>query len=255
LAFCTDCRASRDLIWNRRVPEYRPCPSIRTLILSDVRLYREGLAQALGSHSGLVVVGTATSPDEAIRMATELLPSVILIDHALPDVLHAVRLLGAALVSARVVVLGVVESDQSVLACAEAGVAGYVPREASLEDLVDTIECASRGELRCSPQLGVTLLRQLALRATGADAAASRPPLTSREVEIVRLIEHGLSNKEIASRLGIQVATVKNHVHNLLEKLRIHRRAEAADRLRGRFAHATAGEPRAIREWGRRGRI
>jgi two-component system nitrate/nitrite response regulator NarL len=142
-----------------------------------------------------------------------------------------------------------------VLGCAEAGVAGYVPREASLEDLVETIGCASRGELRCSPQLGVTLLRQLALRAAGVDDAASRAPLTSREVEIVRLIEHGLSNKEIATRLGIQVATVKNHVHNLLEKLRIHRRAEAADRLRGRFAHATAGEPRAIREWGRRERI
>ena len=227
-------------------------PPVRVLIVSDVRLYRDGLAHGLGAHHGLLVVGTATHIDEAIRLAADLLPSVILVDHALPDGFPAIRLILAARPGVKVVVLGVLEEDENVLACAEAGVAGYVPREASLEDLIEAIECAARGELRCSPQIGATLLRQLARRAAGSEDARSRPPLTSREVEIVRLIEQGLSNKEIAGRLGIQVATVKNHVHNLLEKLRIHRRTEAADRLRGRFSHASSVEPRPLRDWPRR---
>jgi DNA-binding NarL/FixJ family response regulator len=227
-------------------------PTVRVLIVSDVRLYRNGLADGLGNHDGLLVVGTATHPDEAVRLAAELLPSVILVDHALPGALHAIRFILAAQPGVKVVVLGVLESDENVLACAEAGVAGYVPREASLEDLIEAIECASRGELRCSPQIGATLLRLLALRATGSDDLPSRTRLTSREVEIVRLIEQGLSNKEIAGRLGIQVATVKNHVHNLLEKLRIHRRAEAADRLHGRFGRSTPTDPHPMRNWVRR---
>lgn len=221
-------------------------PSVRVLIVSDVRLYREGLAHGLETRPNLLVVGTATHPDEAVRLASDLLPSVILVDHALPDGLRAIRLILAVQPDVKVVVLGVLEGDENVLACAEVGVAGYVPRRASLEDLIEAIECAFRGELRCSPQIGATLLRQLARRAAGSDDSPSRTPLTSREVEIVRLIEQGLSNKEIAGRLGIQVATVKNHVHNLLEKLRIHHRAEAADRLRG------PTEPRPMREWARR---
>jgi DNA-binding NarL/FixJ family response regulator len=196
-------------------------------------------------------VGTATNLDEAVRLAAELFPSVILVDHALPEVVRTIRLILATQPMVKVVILGVLESDENILACAEAGVAGYVPREASLEDLIEAIECASRGELRCSPRMGATLLRLLALRAASSADHSSRT-LTSREVEIVRLIEQGLSNKEIASRLGIQVATVKNHVHNLLEKLHVHRRAEAADRLRGRPERATPTDPFRLQGWAHR---
>jgi DNA-binding NarL/FixJ family response regulator len=106
-----------------------------------------------------------------------------------------------------------------------------VAREGSVHDLVDAVERAARGELQCSPQVAGTLIRRLAWRAA-AGATLIPSPLTARESEIVRLIDEGLSNKEIAVRLGIEVATVKNHVHNLLEKLRVRRRSEAAARLR-----------------------
>jgi DNA-binding NarL/FixJ family response regulator len=127
------------------------------------------------------------------------------------------------------------DSEESVLAFAEAGIAGYVPREGSVQDLVDAVERAVRGELQCSPQLAGAIIRRLAWRAA-AGSDFPRGPLTARETEIVRLIDQGLSNKEIAVRLGIEVATVKNHVHNLLEKLRVRRRAEAAAHIRSRDA-------------------
>ena len=206
---------------------------IRILIVSDIRLYREGLAESLKSREGFVVVGTATRSDGAIRQAAELSPSVILVDHTLPESLRTVRLIFDRHPDIKLIVLGVLDSEQDVLAFAEAGVAGYVPREASLDDLIAAIESTERGELRCSPRIAATLLRQLARRPGSWSELPPRSPLTSREAEIVRLIEQDLSNKEIATRLGIQVATVKNHVHNLLEKLRVHHRAEAAGRLRG----------------------
>jgi DNA-binding NarL/FixJ family response regulator len=101
---------------------------------------------------------------------------------------------------------------------AEVGAVGFVPRDASLEDLVETIESAVRGELRCTATLAAKLVQALSSRERPAAGHAPRSPLTARESEIVQLIDEGLSNKEIAVRLGIEVATVKNHVHNLLEK-------------------------------------
>jgi DNA-binding NarL/FixJ family response regulator len=209
------------------------------LIVSEIRLYREGLAELLSKRESIRVVGTVTRAEEALQLACELNPSVVVLDQALPESLLLSRTLRQVRPDIRVVALGVPDSEESVLVFAEAGVAGYVPRHGSVDDLVDAVQRAVRGELQCSPQLAGTLIRRLAWRAAaGGDFPGS--PLTARESEIVRLIDQGLSNKEIAVRLGIEVATVKNHVHNLLEKLRVHRRAEAAARLRGR----DQGDPR-----------
>jgi DNA-binding NarL/FixJ family response regulator len=207
---------------------------LSVLIVSEVRLYREGLAELLARESALRVIGTATDTADALVQACEREPAVVVLDHATADSLSFSRSLTQMRPDIRVVALGLPESDDAVLAFAEAGIAGYVAREGSVQDVVAAIESAARGELRCSPQLAGTILRRLAWRAAvGADVAPTSA-LTSRETEIVRLIDQGLSNKEIAVRLGIEVATVKNHVHNLLEKLRVHRRAEAAARLRSR---------------------
>lgn len=206
---------------------------ITVLVASDVRLYREGLAESLKRHPSLDVIGTALRPDDAVRKAAELGPSMVLVDHAMADSLRTVRLITEARPDVLVIVLGVLESDEQVIACAEAGAAGYVTREASLQELVGTIESAARGELRCSARIAATLLRQVTRGAARRHDTPERSRLTSRELEIVRLIEQGLSNKEIAARLGIQLATVKNHVHNLLDKLRVRHRTEAAARVRG----------------------
>ena len=206
---------------------------IRVVIVADIRLYREGLAEILGRQSGITVVGTAADWPQSLARVRELEPHVVLLDMAMPDSVLAVRSLAAAAPGAKVVALAVPEVEREMIAYAEAGVVGYITREASLEELVEAIESAARGETILSPRLAATLLRHIAATAgerARADWMDAR--LTSRELEIVELIEEGLSNKEIARRLCIEVPTVKNHVHNILEKLNVNRRSEAAARVR-----------------------
>jgi DNA-binding NarL/FixJ family response regulator len=113
-----------------------------------------------------------------------------------------------------------------VLACVEAGVSGYVPRTGSIEDLVAAIRSAVRGEARCPPVITSALMRRVA---TLANAGGAGHRLTTRELEIAEHIALGMSNREIARRLGIELCTVKNHVHHMLEKLGVSRRADIAD--------------------------
>lgn len=212
---------------------------IRVFVVSDIRLYRDGLAEILRRQALLEVVGTAANEAAAVGLAAELCPDVILVDQAMSDSVAMIRALQEHHSATKIVALGVPETDREIIDCAEAGVSGYVPREASLDDLVAVVEGVGRGELLCSPRVAASLLRRVASSAAGGWSAAQSSHLTPREGQIVRLIEQGLSNKEIASRLGIEVATVKNHVHNLLDKLQVHRRAEAADRLRRPLRPAT----------------
>ena len=133
------------------------------------------------------------------------------------------------------------ESEQDVVACAEAGVAGYVTRDASIDDLVATIDSVVRGEALLSPTVGATLLRGVAAPAVG-DRHDIGERLTAREWEVLDLVGEGLSNKQIAKRLEIETPTVKNHVHNILEKLDAHSRTEAAARARGvRYGRRAVG--------------
>jgi two-component system, NarL family, nitrate/nitrite response regulator NarL len=208
-------------------------PTLRIAIVADIRLYREGLAEILRRQNDVTVVATAASSDCTRAILPELSPELVLVDMGLPDGLAAIRSIASALPEAKVVSLGVGEDDGAVLACAEAGAVGYVPREGSLHDLLAVIASVARGEAVCSPRIAAALLRRVASLA--AHRAVNQVPasLTSREREIVRLIDAGLSNKDIARRLCIEVATVKNHVHNILEKLHVHRRSEAAAHLRG----------------------
>jgi DNA-binding NarL/FixJ family response regulator len=207
--------------------------------VGEIRLYRDGLAIVLGRSQQFEVVGSVAYDIEAIEATHRLCPDVVLLDIALGgngDTLDKIHEFAAA---ARVIALGVAEAEPDIIRCAEAGVAGYVSREGSVETLINTIECVVRGEMVCSPQIAGSMLRRIASLSAGRRLEAAEA-LTSREREILRLIEDGSSNKEIAGRLGIEISTVKNHVHNLLEKLHVHRRAEAAARLRGRMPKRSA---------------
>ena len=205
----------------------------RIMVVAEIRLYRDGLVDILGRQPRFKVVGAAESGEAALAQVAELAPDVILVDQALPESAPTIRALLAILPSVKIMRLAVPESETEVIACAEAGISGYVRREASLEDLLAAVDSVVRGELLCSPRVAASLFRRLAWRVAPEPAEyRTEIRLTLREVEIGRLIDQGLSNKEIAVRLGIEVATVKNHVHNLLEKLRVHRRGEAAARLR-----------------------
>jgi DNA-binding NarL/FixJ family response regulator len=204
------------------------------LIASGVRLYSEGLREFLERQPGYQVLGVADTAAATLRAAESSTPNLILLDQALAGSLETLRGLRRLRPDCAVIALGMPDQEEAILAWAESGAAGFVSRDASLSDLLVTIDGTLRGELVCSPQVAASLLRRLASRAAASPSNPPRQPLTAREAEIVRLIDEGLSNKEIATRLGIEVATVKNHVHNLLEKLRVHRRSEAANRLRGR---------------------
>ena len=205
---------------------------IYVLIVADIRLYREGLAQVLARAAQIRIVKTAANVDEALGDVGELRPDVVLLDMASPEALSAVRVISESFPEVKVVALGVDEVEIDVVACAEAGVAGYVLREGSVEDLVTTVESAACGELRCSPHMAATLFRRLAQLAAEQHPDPERAHLTKREREVLRLIDEGLTNKEVASRLYIEVATVKNHVHNIIEKLGVRTRGEAAARMR-----------------------
>jgi two-component system, NarL family, nitrate/nitrite response regulator NarL len=199
---------------------------IRLFIVADVRLYREGLAHCLATDYD--VVGTAAGGGEALEAVAGLSPDVVLIDVATPDSLRTIRVLAEVAPRSKVLALAVPETEQHVIRCAEAGMAGYVSRDASVADLVSAIRNVACGETVLSPQMTASLLRRVAVLAAERPPERQRQELTLRELEIVDLIDQGLSNKQIARRLVIEEATVKNHVHNLLGKLGVHRRAEAA---------------------------
>ncbi|CAN5632041.1 N/A [soil metagenome] len=205
---------------------------IRVVIVGGIRLYRDGLAQYLGSQTGMSVVATASDRLDGVCSVAELRPDVVVVDMAMPESLLAVREVTATAPAVKIVALSVPDLERAVIACAEAGVAAYVSRDGRLDDLVQAIRGATRGEMVASPRIAGALVRRVAA------LAAERPPLpdvaglTARECDVVGLMDEGLSNKQIASRLSIEVATVKNHVHNILDKLKVGRRAEAVRRWR-----------------------
>ena len=195
------------------------------------------MASSLAARENLTVVATAANRDEALALVASVQPDVVVLDMATPDSLDIVRAIGASAPAVRILAFAIEELDREILACAEAGVAGYVFSDASTDDLVSAIERMMRGELLCAPRTAALLLGRLSSLAKDGGHRLDGVNLTGREREIVALIDGGLSNKEIAQRLNIEVATVKNHVHNILDKLHVTTRAQAAARLRGGAHH------------------
>jgi two-component system nitrate/nitrite response regulator NarL len=202
-----------------------PC---RVFVIAEVGVYRDGLAHRLECEPDCTVVGVAPDASTALVAMPGAQPDVVLIDAASPASLDAVNALAGAAPAARIVALAVAEREPDVVACAEAGMAAYVPREASVDDLLRTLARVRAGEVACPPRIAAGLFRRLAAHAAEHGRRRPAPALTRREAEILELLGEGLSNKEIARRLCIQVATVKNHVHSILDKLNVRRRGDAA---------------------------
>jgi two-component system, NarL family, nitrate/nitrite response regulator NarL len=204
----------------------------RTLVISDVRLFREGLALGLKGRDDVALIGTAESLDTARAVIAAGSPDVALLDTGMARALELTRALARADGAVKIVGVGVADAGADVVACGEAGMAGFVHRNGSLEDVVSVIHSVMRDELECSPRMTATLFKRLASNGDGRSSTHNTPPLTPREAEVVVLIDAGFSNKQIAQRLSIGTATVKNHVHSILEKLHVKRRAEAAAHVR-----------------------
>lgn len=203
---------------------------LRLLIVSPTALLREGLCALFSAREGIEVVAAVAGAVEAISLLNDgaWSPDLLLADLGQP--IGSVSL--AALVDAskpfRIVAINVPLSDGEVMACIEQGVVSLVTCEASMDDLVESLEAAMRGELLCRPAVATVLLSRLRQLAAGSGGQDEAGPLTAREEEIVGLVGEGLSNKEIAQRLTIAVPTVRNHIHNILTKLGVHSRRDAA---------------------------
>jgi two-component system nitrate/nitrite response regulator NarL len=212
---------------SRRVgsPEIREVT--RLVIVAEIRFYREGLAMFFRDRDGFEVAGTAEDVASAADLARLVHFDVALLDMATPSALDAIEVLRATVPTDGIVALGVREDEHEVVSLAEAGVDGFVSRDASLEDLSRAVESAARGETRCSPRIAGMLARRVATLAHQVIERADIP-LTRRQLEVVKLIDEGLPNKAIAQRLFIEVPTVKNHVHNILQRLGVHHREDAA---------------------------
>lgn len=207
---------------------------LRVFILSDVRLYREGLGWSLSRRSDIEVVG-ASAPDACtLAEIARSAPAAVVLDVTMAGALNLSRELARLAPGAKVIAFAVSQIEHELIACAEAGVAGYVSRDGSIDDIVKAIRSALCGEFVCSPRLGGLLLQRVAALSPAIPGPHDEPMLTRREYEILELINQGQSNKEIARSLRIGSATVKNHVHNILAKLQVKRRGEAAARLRGK---------------------
>lgn len=204
---------------------------MRIAIISDVRLHCEGLALLLAHEPDLSLVGSAATLPEALTMVSDLSPDVLLADHGMIGLPEGMKALLRRVPGLKVLVFGVSEQEDEVLRWAEAGAAGYAAREASPAELVATLRSVHRGELLCSPSIAASLMRRVA-SGPGRSVPAGLHRLTRRERETVQLIAEGLTNRAIAERLGIELATVKNHVHRLLAKLQVRGRYEVAAWLR-----------------------
>jgi two-component system, NarL family, nitrate/nitrite response regulator NarL len=206
-------------------------PDVWLFMVSPVRIHREGLAHLLQAEPGIHVAGAAGGVEEALALLPKSRANMVLLDISMDGERETRRRLGE-FGDLRVLVLGIVECAHEVVAYAEAGICGYVTQDDSLADLVDTIRRAARDEFSCSPSIGAILLHRVAALAQHGAVAPEMRYLTIRELQVVELINEGLSNKEIARRLNIQLATAKNHVHNILEKLSVGCRGEAAAKIR-----------------------
>jgi len=194
---------------------------IRVLVATAVRLYRDGLHRILQGAEGIALVGIASTAEQTVEQACKLLPSVILLDVEMARCLALQRQFGGTPRIGGVVILGKPELYTEVVACLPAEVLAFVARDATVADLLAAIRAAGKRE-----NTFVRLVAPVPRQHPSAILA-----LTEREMEILKLMQQGLPNKTISRQLGIELSTVKNHVHSILAKLGAHNRGEAISLL------------------------
>lgn len=204
---------------------------IRVLLVNQIRLMGNVIAAVLEDESDIQVVGCATTVDEALAQVPGC--DVMLVSTRLPDngALKLTQAITEDHPSVRVLALGLAESEAEVLQYVEAGAAGYVLKDDTVDELLENVRAAHSGEALVSPEIAAALMDRVAELAQlfGTVAGINQSAdLTERELEVLELIGKGLTNQEIADRLFIEVGTVKNHVHNILDKLNVSSRRDAA---------------------------
>lgn len=202
---------------------------LQVAVVDDHPLFREGVAATLRAQPGINVVGEGASAAEAVRLAGEKLPDVMLLDVSMPGGgLTAARQIAAAYPVVKVVMLTVSEEEEDVTAALRAGARAYVLKGVAARELVGILRSVAAGDVYVTPSLAASLLAELGTPAGGRPAADPLDELTEREREILECVASGESNKEIAARLGLSEKTVKHHMTNIFQKLQVRNRVEAA---------------------------
>jgi DNA-binding NarL/FixJ family response regulator len=205
---------------------------VNIIVLTPVRLLGDGLTAGFERQSDIHVLAVVNDLQGLRESLARHCADLVLIDVTHGIDLYDTRAIAAQWPEVALVALGLTEQRQDVIRCGRAGFAGYVAREASLDALCKALRDVIQGKLACPAEISSGLLRALFRAEHPIDEAALEQALTRREGDVLRLIGEGLSNKEIARELILSVATVKHHVHNVLDKLHLPRRAQAMRRVR-----------------------
>lgn len=215
---------------------------INVLIISDIKIYCEGLSQVLSKAEPIRIVSAVKSLDEAVAFFDQHTPDVVLLEMTIKNCTAIVQLV-STISLVKVIALSVSEDEGKLIEYAEAGINGYISRDSSIEDLVIAIKSAHQGECFCPPKIAACILKKIKtscslsststrfLTGIASSASVQKKHLTSREQQIAMLLGNGLSNKQIAKKLTIEVSTVKNHVHSILVKLDVKNRTQAVSQL------------------------
>jgi DNA-binding NarL/FixJ family response regulator len=202
---------------------------IRVLICDDHALFRRGLMMVLEAEEGIEVVAEAEDGQEGVTMAEEIVPDVVLMDVRMPKMsgIAATRLIAQSLPTTRILMLTVSDEEDDLYEAVKAGATGYLLKEISIEEVASAIRAVVTGQSLITPSMASKLLAEFNNLAKQAEQRLNVPRLTDRELQVLRLVAQGLSNREVAEQLAISENTVKNHVRNILEKLHLHSRMEA----------------------------
>ncbi|MDQ6854689.1 MAG: response regulator transcription factor [Actinomycetota bacterium] len=205
--------------------------SIRVVIVDDHALFRRGLDLVLSEEPDIKVVGEAADGIEAVHRAEEMTPDVVVMDVRMPRStgIEAARRIRERLPDTKVIMLTVSDNEEDLYAAVKAGASGYLLKEISIEELADAVRAVARGHSLISPSMASKLLSEFNVLVQQSEERhrSLLPSLTEREIDVLKLVAKGLSNREISEELYISENTVKNHVRNILEKLHLHSRMEA----------------------------
>ena len=199
---------------------------VRILVADDHPLFREGVVHSLTCEADFSIVGEAASGEEALRLARELLPDVVLLDIGMPgwDGLVTAEKITTACPATKIVMLTVVEDEDKLLAAFKAGARGYVLKGVSARELANVVRATAHGEVYVSPSLAAGMMVAL----TRGRPSDPLEELTERELEILKLVGQGLTNREIGQRIHLSEKTIKHYITTILQKLQVRSRVEAA---------------------------
>ena len=203
---------------------------IRVLLADDHALFRQGVRRLLEQAGDIEVIGEAGSGEQTVQLVEHLVPDIVLLDVAMPTVsgIDAARMIKASSPRAGIIMLTVHADEEFLFEALKAGAMGYLLKDCAPDELIRAIRVVHGGEGLLAPTMAAKVMREFARTRETRDLAAVQLPLTQREMEILQCVTSGLANKEIANRLSISERTVKNHLSNIMEKLHVNSRTQAA---------------------------